>query len=190
VENRAHAAGGGYLAHRWHGRGNAEPLPLEEIPPLVFSEIMRDVDMFVGVASLGNDPNWLDGGAEVRYRDYWHSYSFGDLTESAKTRKQVLEPLIPRLKIAERCRLTDKFLVVRGDIRTYKIHLGSGNILMEPNDQYLCIVPSRGSGIMGKEKLFVPFEGDQTLSIILSKAFLLAEDKKITDSTITRQLKR
>lgn len=190
VENLAHAGGGGYSARRWLDRGNAEPLPLEEIPPLVFSEIMRDVDMFVGVASVGNDPNWLDGGAEVRYRDYWHSYSFGELTESSKTRKQVLQTLLPRLKIAERCKLTDKFLVVRGDIRIYKIHLGSGNILMEPNDQYLCIVPSRRTGGMGKDKLFIPFEGDQTLAIILSKAFLLAEDKKITDPTITRQLKR
>lgn len=189
AENRAHAGGGGYLAQRWHGRGNAEPLPLEEIPPLVFSEIMRDVDMFVGVASVGNDPNWLDGGAEVRYRDYWHSYSFGELTESSKTRKQVLQTLLPRLKISQRCTLTDKFLVVRGELHTYKIHLGSGNILMEPNDQYLCIVPSR-KGEMGKDKLFMPFEGDQTLAIILSKAFLLAEDKKITDPTITRQLKR
>jgi hypothetical protein len=190
VENLARAGGGGYSARHWLGRGNAEPLPLEEIPPLVFSEIMRDVDMFVGVASVGNDPNWLDGGAEVRYRDYWHSYSFGELTESSKTRKQVLQTLLPRLKIAECCKLTDKFLVVRGDIRTYKIHLGSGNILMEPNDQYLCIVPSRRSGEIGKDKLFIPFEGDQTLAIILSKAFLLAEDKKITDPTITRQLKR
>jgi hypothetical protein len=188
-QNQAHGYGGGYTAHRWFGRGNAEPLPLEEIPPLVFSEIMRDVDMFVGVASVGNDPNWLDGGAEVRYRDYWHSYSFGELTESSKTRKQVLQTLLPRLKIAERCKLTDKFLVVHGDIRSYKIHLGSGNILMEPNDQYLCIVPSRRSGEMGKDKLFIPFEGDQTLAIILSKAFLLAEDKKITDPSITRQIK-
>jgi hypothetical protein len=189
MENRAHAGGGGYVARRWNGTGAAEPLPLAEIPALVFSEIMRDVDMFVGVASIGNDPNWLDGGADVHYRDYWHGYSFGDLTESAKTRKQLLEALIPRLKISARCKLTDKFLVVRGDIRTYKIHLGSGNILMEPNDQYLCIVPARGGSEMGREKLFIPFEGDQTLSIILSKAFLLAEDKKITDTTITRQLK-
>ena len=186
AENRAHAGGGGYSAQRWNGVGTAEPLALEEIPPLVFSEIMRDVDMFVGVASVGNDPTWMDGGGEARYQDYWHHYSFGELTESSRTRKQVLETLIPRLKIAGRCTLTDKFLVVRGDIRTYKIHLGSGNILMEPNDQYLCIVPSRKSGGMGQDKLFIPFEGDQTLAIILSKAFLLAEDKKITDPTVTR----
>jgi Domain of unknown function (DUF4132) len=190
MENHAHAGGGGYAAMRWNGMGTTEPLPLEDIPPLVFSEIMRDVDMFVGVASVGNDPTWMDGGGEARYQNYWHSYSFGDLTESSRTRKQVLETLIPRLKIAERCKLTDKFLVVRGELRTYKIHLGSGNILMEPNDQYLCIVPSRKGGGVGQDKLFIPFEGDQTLAIILSKAFLLAEDRKITDSTITRQLKR
>ena len=190
VENLAHAGGGGYSARRWNGVGNAEPLLLEEIPPLVFSEIMRDVDMFVGVASVGNDPTWMDGGGEARYQDYWHNYSFGELTESSRTRKQVLEALVPRLKIAERCKLTNKFLVVRGDIRTYKIHLGSGNILMEPNDQYLCIVPSRKTREFGQDKLFIPFEGDQTLAIILSKAFLLAEDTKITDPSITRQLRR
>ncbi len=189
LPNRAHAGGGGYYTGRWTDRASAEPLPLDSIPPLVFSEIMRDVDLFVGVASVGNDPNWLDGGATVRYRDYWHDFSFGELTETAKTRMQVLEKLLPRLKIASRCQLVDKFLVVRGQLRTYKIHLGSGNILMEPNDQYLCIVPSRGATQIDREKLFLPFEGDQTLAVILSKAFLLAEDRKITDPTIVRQLK-
>jgi hypothetical protein len=48
----------------------------------------------------------------------------------------------------------------------------------------------RGCGEIGRDKLFVPFEGDQTLAIILSKALLLAEDKKITDQSIIRQLKK
>jgi hypothetical protein len=39
-----------------------------------------------------------------------------------------------------------------------------------------------------EDKVFLPFEGDRTLSIILSKAFLLAEDAKITDPTIVRQI--
>lgn len=188
LQTRAHARGGGYYAPRWNNRGSADPLSLDQIPELVFSEIMRDADLFVGVASIGNDPNWLDQGAGARYRDYWHGYSFGELTESAKTRKQVLEGLLPGLKISCRCALTDKFLVVRGDIRTYKIHLGSSNILMEPNDQYLCIVPSRGKPEAGKERLFLPFEGDHTLAVILSKAMMLAEDRKITDETILRQI--
>ncbi len=167
----------------------AEPLSLEEIPPLVFSEVMRDVDLFVGVASVGNDPNWADGGPAGRYQAYWQSYSFGDLSATAKTRREVLTRLLPRLKIAAQCTLADKFLVVEGSLRTYKIHLGSGNILMEPNDQYLCIVPAQ-SADAGKDRVFLPFEGDTTLSVILSKAFLLADDAKIKDPTIVSQIKR
>jgi hypothetical protein len=187
--NYAHAGGGGYAAGRWGTGTPLEPLPLEQIPPLALSEILRDVDLFVGVASVGNDPNWADGGPEGRYQNYWQSYSFGDLSESAKTRHTVLEQLLPHLKIASKCELSDRFLIVKGNLRTYKIHLGSGNILMEPNDQYLCIVPGRGAGSAVGDKLFLPFEGDQTLAIILSKAFLLAEDTKITDPTIVRQIR-
>jgi hypothetical protein len=34
----------------------------------------------------------------------------------------------------------------------------------------------------------LPFEGDRVLSVILSKAVLLAADDKIVDETILRQL--
>ena len=53
---------------------------------------------------------------------------------------------------------------------------------MEPNDEYLCIV----RGADGKAgRVFLPFEGDAGLAVILSKAFLLAADDEIDDSTIT-----
>lgn len=191
-ENSAHATGGGY--RRWHrddtgdGPNYNAPIPLEQIPPIVLSEVLRDVDLFVGVASVGNDPTWQDGGPAGRYLDYWQSYSFGELSATAETRKQLLARLVPRLAIADRCAIEGRFLRVRGDLRTYKVHLGSGNILMEPNDQYLCIVQSRGGGETTTGSLYLPFEGDTVFSIILSKAFLLAEDTKIKDTTITRQL--
>lgn len=162
---------------------------LINIPPIVFSEVLRDVDLFVGVASVGNDPMWQDSGGRPGFRDYWHSYSFGDLSVIAKNRKEILEGLVPRLKIKDVAEIKDKFLVVKGKLRTYKIHIGSGNILMEPNDQYLCIVPDRSKKDV-TQNLFIPFEGDKTLSVILSKAFLLANDDTITDSTITSQIKR
>jgi hypothetical protein len=37
-------------------------------------------------------------------------------------------------------------------------------------------------------EVFLPFEGDGVLSIILSKAFLLAEDDKIKDRSILSQI--
>lgn len=165
-----------------------EVSPLSEVPTLLFSEILRDVDMFVGVASVGNDPAWRDNGGMPQFRDYWQSYSFGELGETAKTRRDILQKILPKLKIASIASLDDKFLVVKGKLRTYKIHLGSTNILMTPNDQYLCIVPDRSKA--KEENLFLPFEGDAGLSVIISKAFLLAADDKITDSTITSQIKR
>jgi hypothetical protein len=165
-----------------------ELVPVQDVPPLVFSEVMRDVDLFVGVASIGNDPNWQDRGNQA-FNGYWHDYSFGDLSATAQTRKAVLERLLPKLKIAGRCSLEGRFLKVQGKLRTYKIHLGSGNIPMEPNDQYLCIVPDRRAN-NASENVLLPFEGDNVLSIILSKAFLLAADEHIADSTITRQLKK
>ncbi len=75
--------------------------------------------------------------------------------------------------------------MVRGDLRTYRIHLGSGNVLMSPADQYLCIVAAPGTQA---GKVFLPFDDDPVLSLILSKAFLLAADAKITDPSITRQI--
>ncbi|WP_218136132.1 DUF4132 domain-containing protein [Nonomuraea jiangxiensis] len=186
--NSGHAYGGGY--EQWVPGGAAPvlPLPLEQIPPLVFSEIMRDVDLFVGVASVGNDPTWNDGGPEGRFRDYWTSYSFGELSGTARTRRDLLDRLIPRLAIAGRCTLDGRFLHVRGELRTYKIHLGSGNILMTPNDQYLCIVPQRSAAAATGE-VHLPFEGDGMLAVILSKALMLARDTEITDPTITRQIR-
>jgi hypothetical protein len=191
-ENGAQAGTGVYRpGYHWqlrHRHDEPAPLALEEIPALVFSEVMRDVDLFVGVASVGNDPTWVDGGPNQRYRAYWHDYGFGDLSATARTRKQVLDRLIPRLSISDRCSLEGRFLKVHGNLHTYKIHLGSGNILMEPNDQYLCIVPGHKSSPSPTEGLHLPFEGDTVLSIILSKAFLLAEDTNITDPSILHQI--
>jgi hypothetical protein len=60
--------------------------------------------------------------------------------------------------------------------------------MMEPNDQYLCIVPSRGPSYRTAE-LLLPFEGDITLSVIISKAMMLAADAKIKDESILRQIR-
>jgi len=59
---------------------------------------------------------------------------------------------------------------------------------MSPDDSYLCIVP--GGRSAPNNKVFLPFEGDQRLAVILSKAFLLAGDTKITDPTILSQIRR
>ncbi|MFF5298816.1 DUF4132 domain-containing protein [Streptomyces sp. NPDC013161] len=184
--NSAHCYGGEYRMRPRGGAAHVDPLPLTAIPPLVLSEVLRDVDLFVGVASVGNDPTWQDGGPGGRFREYWTSYGFAELNQSAQTRRALLERLIPRLAIADRCTLEGRFLHVKGERHTYKIHLGSSNILMTPDDRYLCIVP--GSNPSVPQAGYLPYEGDRMLAVILSKAMLLAKDTEITDPTILSQL--
>lgn len=164
---------------------DAESVPLVDVDPIVFSEIMRDVDLFTSVCSVGADPTWVDN-AEDDGRRYWESFAWGELSGMAATRREVLERLVPALKIADRCSIDGSYLCVRGDLRTYKIHIGSGNIRMEPNDEHLCIVAEGDDDMAG---LFLPFEGDRRLAEILSKALLLAADTKIEDPVIVNQIK-
>jgi uncharacterized protein DUF4132 len=161
-------------------------VPLERVPSLLFSEAMRDVDLFVGVSSIALDPNWADRGDDPYY-DYWLHASFGPLSATAEVRRDVLARLLPKMKIADRVELGDRYLRVRGNLGAYKVHLGSANILIEPDDRYLCIVPTN-AGRTGR--VMLPFEGDAVLGLIVSKALLLAADDKITDPTILRQLRR
>jgi uncharacterized protein DUF4132 len=162
-------------------------IPLDEVPPLILSEIFRDVDLFTSVASIGTDPAWLGGGDNPPFAGYWARAASGELSGSAATRREVLAELLPMLSIADKCSLDDRHLVVRGKMQTYRIHLGSGNIMMAANSQYLCIVPAAAAADNGRVRL--PFEGDGLLSIIVSKAFMLTDDDKIADQTIVRQIK-
>lgn len=161
---------------------------LRDVPPIVFSELLRDVDLFVAVTSVANDPNWTDGGPNGRFGGYWSEQAFGNLNETAKTRQALLVDLVPKLALAKQLQVTDRYLNVQGKHGQYRIHLGSGNIQIMPQQQYLCIVPTGGK--RKTDQINLPFTGDGLLSIILSKAFLLAADDKITDKTILSQLQR
>jgi hypothetical protein len=170
---------------------DVESVALREVASIVFSEAMRDVDLFVSVSSVGADRNWPehgrgDAGSE-RFDAYWSLYSEAPLQAMARTRRDALARIIPGLAIADRCDLGERWLEVRGDLRTYQIHLGTGNATMEPSGTYLPIVPKDGGGPAGR--VFLPFNDDPMLSLILSKAFLLANDAAITDKSIAKQIR-
>src|SRR5690242_14782384 len=94
------------------GDRNWVTTPLADVPPLVFSEAMRDVDLFIGVTSIAADDDWRARGEE-RFRDYCRSAAFADLTPSGEMRRDALARLLPRLAIGPRCELRDRFLHVQ-----------------------------------------------------------------------------
>lgn len=166
--------------------GITGPVELITVPPVVFSEVMRDVDLFVAVTSVANDPNWTDGGPDGRNGQYWQAWAFGELGQSASTRRELIAYLAPKLSIADKLTIGDKALIVQGKRQQYAIHFGSGNIQILPDNRYLCIVPDRPAP--EAQGLRLPFTGDGLLSIILSKAFMLVDETQIRDPTILRQL--
>ena len=141
--------------------------------------------MLVGLSSIGADPEF-GNDPQRPFLDYWSECSQANLTAMAQTRHDVLKRLLPRLKIGARCRLESRFLVVEGRRHTYRIHLGSAGVHIVENSRGVCIVVA--PSLQGPRSVALPFEGDRTFSMILSKAFLLVEDDKITDPTILRQI--
>jgi hypothetical protein len=142
------------------------PVPLDSVPPVAFSEAMRDVDFVVSVA-----------GAEAS------GYAS---PVRAHSRAQLLAALIEDLGL-DRVVVDGTSAVVRGSRATYRVHLNSGSIHVEPGG-YLCIVPASFGG-SPHQRLFLPFaDEDQMTSVILSKVLLLNEDERITDPSILAQL--
>jgi hypothetical protein len=141
-------------------------VPLDSIPEVAFSEVMRDLDLVVSVA----------GAAADEYRS----------PAVANSRAQLLAALIEDLGL-DRVTVEGTAAVVRGSRATYRVHLTSGSIHLEPAG-YLCIVPAT-FGSRAHQRLFLPFaDEDQRTSVILSKVLLLNEDETITDPTILAQL--
>ncbi|GIE77065.1 hypothetical protein Aph02nite_30150 [Actinoplanes philippinensis] len=146
---------------------DGRPIPLADVPPIVFSETMRDLDLAVSVAGTGGEP--------------WGSPA------QAESRARVLAALITDLGLT-RVSIDGTAAVVRGSRATYRVHLTSGSIHVEPAG-YLCVVPA-GFGATAHQRLFLPFaDDDRMTSVILSKVLLLSEDDRITDPSILQQLK-
>jgi hypothetical protein len=164
--------------------GDGEVVPVQRVPELAFSEVMRDVDLFVGVCSIGLTPAARKGP----YAVYWREFAFAELTDGAAARHEALAEILPGLSFAGRCTLDGRYLVVRGDLRSYKIHVGSANVLMSPNDVFLNI-PARWNPAAGAQA-YLPFEGDTMLAQILSRAAVLAGDSHLTDPALKRQIER
>lgn len=167
----------GFLVENEASGEKSEELLLEQVPALILSEVIRDLDLFVSTTSVAIDMQSdynadAEGTPLVRYI---RSYGFGELSSSANERKEFLQRLIPSLEVAERCSFQGHFLQVRGDLHVYKIHLGSGNVVVEPDNRHIPMQPFTYF-YTDNQKYFLPFEGDFTLTNILSKVFLLADD--------------
>ncbi|HEY8149993.1 MAG TPA: DUF4132 domain-containing protein [Vicinamibacteria bacterium] len=139
-------------------------IPLAEVPPIVFSEAMRDADLVVSIA----------GGVETRP---WSD-------ESCERRAELIRVVAAVLGLAH-VTCDSHFAHIRGTRSRYRLHLGSAAVHLEPGD-FVCIVPDPPEGA---DPLYLPFADEDPKTVeVISKVLLLAHDERITDETILRQI--
>jgi hypothetical protein len=141
-------------------------LPLETIPETVFSEVMRDVDLFVSVAQSAGD----------------HESS----KEMIAQRQALLTALVGKLKL-KGVSQEGGHAVIEGRRGIYYVHLATGAVYLGKG-RHLCIVPAESW--KKPQRIFLPFfaDDDKRIAEIFSKILLLSQDDKITDSHILGQI--
>lgn len=146
-------------------RKTYRPIKIEKVPDIIFSEVMRDVDLAVSVAHAGVvDPETSHSTIEMR--------------------KAVLEFTLPLFKL-KNVRLEGAHAFISGERADYSIHLGSGVVHLQGGPMVNVLpVHSQHRG-----KLFLPFvDDDPKTAQIISEILLFAEDKKIKDPFILNQI--
>jgi len=132
---------------------DGKEVPMKEINPVIFSEVMRDVDLVVSVAHVGGvDPEASHSTMQMR----------GALArESARLFK------LQNVEVKER------YILIKTEHGDYSLHLGSGMISRGGLQINVVAVQSQHRG-----RVFLPFvDDDPKTAEIISKMKLLAEGK-------------
>lgn len=147
-------------------RLTGKPLKIDGLPDVLFSEVMRDVDLAVSVAYVGGvDP-------EASHSTF-------------KMRRALLEFTLPLFGVSN-VRIEKNHAVIQGKRTNYTVHLGSG-VIHQQGGAMLQIVAVHSSH---RGRLFLPFlDSDPQTAEILTKVLFLAEDDRIQDPNILGQIR-
>ena len=108
------------------------------------------------------------------------------LLESGTVRRVLLEKLMPQLALGKSATLEDKHLKIKGSLATYRIHLGTADVTVEPSGALLVLSGDRKP----VELPPLPFEEPEPrLADIVAKAKALAADAKSKDPSLKKLAK-
>ncbi len=147
-------------------RGDWKPVKLTDVPAVLFSEAMRDLDLVVSVAHVGGvDPEATQSTTEMR--------------------AALVATACALLKLSN-VKLEGKHALIAGEYGHYSVHLGSAVVHKQPGGA-LCVVAVNAQH---RGRLFLPFaDDDPRTAEVVSKVLLLAKDHEIQDPTILEQLR-
>lgn len=147
-------------------RKTGKSLKIAEIPDIIYSEVMRDVDLAVSVAHAGGvDPETSHSTIEMR--------------------KAIVECNLALFQ-TKNVRLEGNHALIHGKLGQYSVHLGSG-VVHQVGNAMLFVVPVHSQH---RGRMFLPFiDDDPKTAEIMSKILLFAEDSKIKDPNILSQIR-
>ena len=150
----------------FYDRKTFKPLLIDNVPDLIFTEVMRDVDLAVSVAHVGGvDPEVSHSTIEMR--------------------KAIVEFNLKLFKL-ENITFTEKHAIIKGERAEYTVHLGSGVVHQRAGAE-INVLPVHSQQ---RGRIFLPFvDEDPKTAEIMSKIILFAEDAKIKDPFILEQIK-
>ncbi len=139
---------------------------LSEVPDILYSEVMRDVDLAVSVAHVGGvDPETSHSTIEMRRVIFEFNMELFGITNVT---------------------FEGTHAFIKGTLGNYNVQLGSGVIHKESGGM-INILPVHSQQ---RGKIFLPFiDEDPKTAEILSKILLLAQDQKIKDPYILQQIR-
>ncbi len=146
-------------------RKTGKEIKIDDVPDLIFSEVMRDVDLAVSVAHAGGvDPQASHSTMEMR--------------------AALLSFTLPLFRLTN-VRVEKNHAIIDGALAQYTVHLGSG-VVHQVGGTMLSVLPVHSQH---RGRLFLPFaDDDPKTAEILSKVLLFAEDSKLKDPTILSQI--
>lgn len=148
-------------------RKTGAELKIADIPDIIFSEVMRDVDLAVSVAHAGGvDPETSHSTMEMR--------------------AAILSFALPMFRV-ENVRIENRHAIITGKLAEYSVHLGSG-VVHQLGGAMIPVLPVHSQH---RGRVFLPFvDDDPKTAEIISKVLLFAEDDKIKDPTILSAISR
>lgn len=147
-------------------RKTGKNMKIDDIPDILFSEVMRDVDLAVSVAHAGGvDPETSHSTVELR--------------------RAVCEFTMPLFGVTN-VTFEKNHALITGKLADYSINLGSGVVHIQGGTMINILpVHSQHNG-----RLFLPFvDDDPKTAQIISEILLFADDKSIADPFILEQIK-
>ena len=149
----------------FYDRKTFELMTIEDVPDLIFSEVMRDIDLVVSVAHVGDvDPEASQSTIEMR--------------------RAIVEFNAKLFKL-KNVTFTESHTLIKGTRAEYSIHLGSG-VIHQKAGATIEVLPIHSQH---RGRIFLPFiDEDPKTAEIMSKVLLFAQDEKIKDIFILDQI--